>query len=101
MVLKKCVTCFNYIVNKSLVFNELLVFMSINVMKSGVPLVEKIIALRKKFCKLKMNTKTFFLQCSLEEVIQNPGKKKIQLWFKLKVVVFPFSSRILKLVSVD
>ena len=50
--------------------------MSISVMKSGVPLVEKIIALRKKFCKLKMNTKTFFLQCSLEEVIQNPGKKK-------------------------
>ena len=49
--------------------------MSISVMKCGVPLVEKIIALRKKFCKLKMNTKTFFLQCSLEEVIQNPGKQ--------------------------
>ena len=47
-----------------------------------------------------MNTKTFFLQCSLEEVIQNPGKKNPTL-VQIEGGDIPFSSRILKLVSID
>ena len=37
-----------------------------------------------------MNTKTFFLQCSLEEVIQNPGKKKSNFGLICRWWYFPF-----------
>ena len=99
-VLKKYVAYFNSIVNSPL-FSTNFLFLCLSVLGNLESPCWKYCCIGKKIAQGKNEYQAFFIHCSLEEFLNS--EKEIRLWFKLKVLIliFPFSSRILKLAPID